>query len=106
MMLLGGDAVDGGLDKAGDRGDVRLDESQPTELLVQCPERGKGLVCHRILSGVDLLPYLVGGVGYFVEQRSGKTFHFLIQPGFTYGVGIIVFGERRDLVKLPREGQP
>ena len=37
---------------------------------------------------------------------SGKYFHFLIQPGFTYGVGIIVFGERRDLVKLPREGQP
>ena len=59
-VALGGYAVNGGLDKAGYRSYVRLDESQPTELLVQGPERGKGLVRHRVLSGIDLLPYLVG----------------------------------------------
>jgi hypothetical protein len=44
--------------RLGYRSDVRLDERQPAELLVQGLKRGKGLVGHRILSGVDLLPYL------------------------------------------------
>ena len=100
-VALLGNPVEGHLNDFHYWTDMRVDERQTGEFLLERPQRRQRLMRDFRLARINSVPRFISRAGNLVEKGSSKALHFLVEAGFRNGFGNGVIHERGNPVQLP-----